>query len=119
MKNPWQLPNVLAVQATLVQYKQPIVYYVGQQRKEARQAVEFNVRTADQLPIRALSPALFIGEVPVIEFAIVGPNQYRFFAFEFQNLQQGAPISLGWPQFPAQMIPTGFQYQLSGGPIVV
>jgi hypothetical protein len=118
MTDARQLPKVLAVEAKLVHYQKPMIYYVGPQRKETRDAVEINVRTAGEFPVRALSPALFIGEVPIIEYAIMGPNLYRFFAFEFQNLQEGAAISLGWPQFPAQKVPTGFQYQLGGGPVV-
>jgi hypothetical protein len=118
MLNPWQLPMVLAVNAKLAHYQQPMIYYVGRQRKEARDAVEIEVQTADEFPVRALSLALFIGDVPVIEYCVKGPNQYRFYAFEFQNLQQGAPVSLGWPQMPSQMMATGFRYQLGGGPVV-
>jgi hypothetical protein len=71
--------------------------------------------TADQLPIASISPALFVGEVPLVEYEEAGPNVYRFFAFEFAKLRQVDPISLGWPYSPERKVKTNFRYQPRGG----
>ena len=117
-RNLWHLPEVSSVEVLRVRYDKPRVYYLGKERQEAREAVEIMVRTVGEFPVRALSPALFIGDIPIIEYAIAGPNLYRFYAFNFQDLPDGAPISLGWPQFPERRVKTRFRYQVRNGPPV-
>lgn len=114
-RNSGSLPTVIGVKAVRVRYKRPRVYYLRRQRREAREAVEIMVRTADRLPIASISPTLFVGEVPLVEYEGAGPNLYRFFAFEFTKLRQGDPISLGWPYFPERKVRTKFRYQPGGG----
>jgi hypothetical protein len=113
----WELPRVLEVRAEQVRYPEPRVYYVGQERREAREAVELLVRTAMELPARALSPALYVGETPVVEYETAGDRLYRFFAYEPEQLQPGAPISLGWPRRPRRRMATGFSYQPAPRPV--
>jgi hypothetical protein len=111
----WGLPDVLGVEAARVRFPQPRLHYVGPQPVEIREAVELLVRTVDEFPIlRALSPALFVGETAIPEYERAGKNLYRFFAFDFQRLQEGAPISIGWPQFPQRKLRTTFRYHLRG-----
>jgi hypothetical protein len=64
-----------------------------------------------RLPIASISPALFVGEVPLVEYEGAGPNTYRFFAFESSKLRQGDPISLGWPYAAERRVRTNFRYQ--------
>lgn len=106
------LPQIVGVEAARVRYDRPRVYYVGRQRREASEAVEIMVRTSREMPARNLSPALFVGEVPLIEGEWVGPNLYRFFAFEFEKLREGDLISLGWPHSPEYKERTNFRYQI-------
>lgn len=113
----WQLPKVTTVNARRVHYDQPRVYYSGTDRREARDAVEIMVSTAGEFPVRALSPALFVGETPILEYEQTRQNLYCFRAFEYQSLQEGAPISLGWPLFPDQKVNSGFSYHAQNGPI--
>ena len=116
--NLWQLPDVLEVSASRVRYPEPKLYYANSQLREAREAVEFLIATAAELPARALSPALFVGEQAILDYETAAMNRYRFFAFDFENLQPGAPIAIGWPQLPQeQRIRTNFLYQLPNTPI--
>jgi hypothetical protein len=112
------LPDILSVRAARVRYQQPIVYYAGRDRRETREAVEIVVQTSAELPIADVSPALFVGDVPLPEYNGMGPNQYKFYAFEFQKLEEGAPIALGWPELPRQKVMTNFRYQLGPGKVV-
>jgi hypothetical protein len=105
------LPMIIGVEAVRVRYDRPRVYYAHRQRRKAREAVEIMVRTAGRLPIASISPALFVGGVPLVEYEGAGPNRYRFFAFEFSKLRRGDPISLGWPYSLERKVRSNFRYQ--------
>lgn len=117
-RKPGLLPEIVGVEAVRVRYDLPRVYYADRQRREAREAVEIMIRTSDELPIADISPALFVGEVPLISYEGAGPNLYRFFAFDFAKLRQGDSISLGWPSSPERKVRTNFRYQIKDGPPV-
>jgi hypothetical protein len=59
-------------------------------------AVEFLVETAAAIPARALGPVLYVGDTPVTEVTVDDETHYRFVAVEPDELERGAPISLGW-----------------------
>ena len=96
--NLWKLPEIVDVKAVLVQYRTPVIRYMGRDRVEYREAVELSVQTSDELPARALSPALYVGDVAITDYEVAGKNLYRFFAFNIRELQEGAPITMDWPQ---------------------
>src|SRR5437660_1260539 len=102
--NPPLLPQILGVEAVRLRYDRPRVYYADRQRRETRDAVEITVSTSHEFPIADVTPVLFVAETPIIEYVGISPNLYRFFAFEFQNLQEGAPISLGWLHSPQRKV---------------
>jgi hypothetical protein len=112
LKAHWQLPDVLGVRARHVRYAEPKLRHIGTQLTELREAVEFLVRTSGEFPARALSPALYVGDKELVNYRMVGMNQYLFFAFDPQGLQQGAPISIGWPNLPGTKIRTKFRFEV-------
>jgi hypothetical protein len=116
-QDSWHLPQVHDVQVKHVRYSQPKYRARGLELVPFREAVEILVTTAGPFPVRAYSPALFVGEAPVIEYEVAGENRYRFLVFDFRGLAEGAPISLGWPQVPEKKVRTKFRYEL-GGPLV-
>jgi hypothetical protein len=101
-----------------VRFSKPKLHYVGPRPALAAEAVEILVQTDGPFLVRALSPAIFVGEVAVVEYEIVRPNFYRFLAYDTAALQEGAPISLGWPQLPARKIKTRFVFRLRGTELV-
>ena len=114
----WHLPEILSIEASKVKYPQPRLYYTGPRPVLAREAVEILVRTAGPFPVRAWSPAIFVGEVAIVEYETVRSNLYRFLAYDITSLREGAPISLGWPQLPKQKVKTRFVYRLGGSRLV-
>jgi hypothetical protein len=58
-------------------------------------AVEFVVKISEDFPVRALGPALWVGNQALTSADADGLT-YHFFAFEPDKLELGAPISLGW-----------------------
>src|ERR1700736_1359410 len=77
-----ELPAVLSVEASRVRYDPPRRYYVGKELRETREGVQILVRTAEPLPVGAISPALFIGDAIVADYEVAGPRLYRFFLFD-------------------------------------
>jgi hypothetical protein len=79
-------------------------------------AVEFIVRTDRPIPIRALGPALYVGDTAVVEATEVGENTYRFVAPTRAGLEAGAPIGLGWTGLPpGEEGATDFRFELETG----
>jgi hypothetical protein len=58
-------------------------------------AVEFEVKLSEAFPVRALGPALWVGNEALTAADTEGLT-YRFFAFEPDRLKPNAPIALGW-----------------------
>jgi hypothetical protein len=111
----WDLPDILDIKIQRIQYEPPQHRNFKSSLSDYRESVEFLVRTNGPIPARALSPALFIGDIRVIENQQVGENLYRFLAFEPQRLEPGLPIGWGWLNTPREQLQiTGFPFE--GGP---
>lgn len=108
------LPDVLSIEAARVRYPTPLRRYVGKELVETAEAVELLVRTTAALPIRGITPVLFIGKAVVPDYHIAGANLYRFFLFDFERVASGAPIALGWPYAPKSARLTNFRYKIRG-----
>jgi hypothetical protein len=63
---------------------------------ELDDTVEFLVETDAPIPIRALSPVLYVGDVPVTEVVADDDTHYRFVALLPERLMPGAAIDIGW-----------------------
>jgi len=109
----WELPDILHVRIKRIRYRPPKRRYFESYLATYSEAVEFLVETNGPFPMRALSPVLYVGDVAVTENEGVRGNVYRFLAFEFDQLEKGAPISLGWPGQPEeQRGESKFRYEL-------
>ncbi len=90
------LPEIVSVEVRLVTFEEPRIEYDGLEPKRHDAAIAFDVTTAEPFVARALGPAVFVGETPIVTFDLIGDNQYRFYAFVESELQVGAPITVGW-----------------------
>jgi hypothetical protein len=106
------LPAIVSVEASRVRYDPPRRHYVGKELMEIREGIELLVRTAAPLPVRAITPVLFIGDTVVSDYEVAGPNLYRFFLFDLERITLGAPIALGWPFAPRAIRPTSFRFEI-------
>ena len=79
-----------------VLYRKPVQYAEGASRKEAYEAIEFQVTTSADFPIRALAPALFVGDTAITESKCVGDRKYLFVSYSRREFEDDAPISVGW-----------------------
>ena len=92
----WRLPEIESIKVVRVHYRQPVQYAEGASRKEVSEAIEFQVTTSDDFPIRALAPALFVGDTAVTESKHVGDRKYLFVSYGRREFKDDAPISVGW-----------------------
>jgi hypothetical protein len=97
-KDLWTLPKVVSLKVAHRQHRKPVLRFLQSKTLQVSEEVEFLVKTAGDFPIRALSPALYVGDVPITEMDRVKKNVYRFVAFgpSLGQLEAKAPISLGW-----------------------
>jgi hypothetical protein len=73
--------------------------------------VEFLVETDAPIPVRALSPVLYVGDVPVTEVLVDDDTHYRFVALQPRSLRPGAPVTLGWSgEPPSTRVDTGTSF---------
>ena len=113
----WELPKVLKIRIARVPYEAAQYRHFESVYARYNEAIEFLVQLDGPFPVRALSPVLFVGDTPVTEGEVVDQNVHRFLAFEFEKLEQGAPISFGWPGQPAKVRQqTQFRYELTDSP---
>ncbi len=92
----WTLPALKGVRSVRVRYRTPRRHFVGGKPVEVDEGVELQIQTDGAIPIRALSPALFVGGTEVAENVTVDETSHRFFVADEQALSDGAEIRLGW-----------------------
>jgi hypothetical protein len=113
--NTWQLPEIVNVEAKRVRYDPPKQFWVNRAVLEVRDGLELLIQLTHSLPVRALSPALYVGNTPIADYELAGPNLYRFFVIDPGSLEPGAAISLGWPQLPdMKRNLSNFRFQIRG-----
>lgn len=107
----WSLPKITKVQIERVNYPKPRRHVVEGRVVEFHEGVEIHVQTNAEIPVRALSPALYVGEVQVAENERVSSAHYTFFVIDEEKLKDGAMITLGWAGVPGKRAKTNFKYQ--------
>jgi hypothetical protein len=107
----WRLPRISKLQIERATYSKPRRHVVGGRVVEFHECVEISVQTDGEIPVRALSPALYVGNVEIAENERVSKGHYRFFVFDEDTLKDGSMISLGWAGVPGKRANTKFRYR--------
>lgn len=106
------LPEIESVTVREVTFADERVEYEGLEPVRHRSAIAFDVTTSEPFVTRALGPAVFVGETAFPTFDRIAANQYRFYAFDTEQLEQGAPITVGWVDTePEQRVTTAKRYE--------
>jgi hypothetical protein len=90
-----KLPDVVGLEIRWRRFDQPRRVTKKGIDRMVSEAVEFEVRISEAFPIRALGPALWVGDEALTSADSEGLT-YHFLAFEPDRLKPDAPISLGW-----------------------
>ena len=107
----WALPEIEALKIERVRYRDARKHVVAGKVVELSEGIEIVVQTDGEIPMRALSPALYIGSTELAENERVSPTSYRFFVLDEKALQAGAAITLGWVGHPASKTGSKFRYE--------
>jgi hypothetical protein len=89
------LSDLTSVIARRVRYDKPRRFFAGDDEYSESDVIEIDVETETELYVGGTGPALFVGDIPVIDSERVGRRKYRFFAPGSLPLEEGAPIALG------------------------
>ena len=99
----WRLPEVIDIKIRLIPYHAPKLRHFNSKFAKYNEAIEYLVKTEGSIPARALSSALFVDDVKIVEGETVDRNTKRFLSFEFDRLQEDAPILLGLEDDPKEL----------------
>jgi hypothetical protein len=111
----FKLPQIENIEIKLIPYEAPKLRYFKSSFSKYSQAIEFLITTDAPIPVRALSPVLYIGEIPLAEGETIKENSYRFLAFEINELKDNTPIYFGWQgDRKEQLRKTKFVYKRPG-----
>ena len=111
----FKLPQIENIEIKLIPYEAPKLRCFKSSFSKYSQAIEFIITTDAPIPVRALSPVLYIGEIPLTEGETIKENLYRFLAFEINQLKDNTPIYFGWQgDRKEQLRKTKFVYKRPG-----
>jgi hypothetical protein len=110
-KPDFSLPDILDLGVRRIRFRPRELRNFESALAKHEEAVEFTVTTDGPIPIRALGPALYVGETAVVESEEIEPTVYRFLAFDPAALEPRAPIRLGWSGQAPGRRRTKFRYE--------
>jgi hypothetical protein len=110
-RNLWYLPDILAVEVRRRRYPDLRRVTVAGVDRYLREGTEVVVRFSKPLPIRALGPVLWIGDVALTIAESDDGTEYRFLAPNPEALRRGDPVSLGWNTPRAPRNKSRFRYE--------
>jgi hypothetical protein len=92
---PLALPRLKSAVARAVRHKKPRRFVTAGQERSDTEVIEIDVETDAEFYVGGTGPALFVGDIVVVDSERIGENKYRFFAPAITDLKEGAPIALG------------------------
>ncbi len=92
----WTLPAISAVSISRVRHERPRQHIIAGRVESFDEGVVITIETDGEIPVRALAPALHIGEAELTESDQLDERTHRFFVLDESTLVPGDPIVLGW-----------------------
>lgn len=109
------LPAVVSLTAHRVRFEPPARRNFDSVLPRLESTVEIVVETDRPVPVRALAPVLYVGDVPLTEVTADDETHYRFVGLQPADLRDGAAITFGWSGAPAdERVETRFVFQDPG-----
>jgi len=107
-----RLPDIRRISFRLARYPEPRRIAVGAEVVNLTAAGEVVVEFAEEPPVRALAPAVWVGDVRLTEFYHVDVGAFVFIAPEPDVLEKGAPVHIGWAgSGEGAPVPTEFRFE--------
>lgn len=98
----WEMPSIMDVQIRRARFTPRAPRHFDSPLAAVEDAVEITVTVDGAIPIRALSPVLWVGSQVLTESEAVGTDgrTLRFWAVDQARLRDGAAMSLAWMTDP-------------------
>lgn len=111
----WSLPRLVKLRIRRSVIEAPRLEYFRSSYPDRSDVVELEATFDGPLPGRALPPALFVGQVPVLPHGSApDATIVRFASLQPNELEDGADITVGWFKDPPESrVSTGYRYHLS------
>lgn len=107
----WWLPEILEVRSRIRRFDRPTRLTIKGEDRLLETAIEIGIVVSEPFPIRALGPALWVGDEPLTIAESDGARYYGFLAPDPKVLRPGAPISLSWNSPGATRSKPLFRYE--------
>jgi hypothetical protein len=103
----WDLPEIQSIKIRSAPFKPRALEHFDHPLAAVPEAVEIVVSLEAPVPIRALSPVLWVGDQLLTESEVLdkGGKKMRFWSLEPAKLQPGAPIRMLWMNEPPLAAP--------------
>lgn len=105
-----RMPTVRGVEVRRTRLEPPAHRNFDSALPALESTVEIVVETDRPIPVRALGPVLYVGDVPVTEVTAVDEHHYRFVALRPDDLRAGEPVTLGWAGQPGERVDTHVRF---------
>jgi hypothetical protein len=94
----WELPEITDVKIRSAEFKPKAPANFAHPMDAVANAMEIVVSLEAPVPVRAMSPVLWVGDRQLTESEMVDKSgkTMRFRALKPETLQAGAPITMGW-----------------------
>lgn len=111
--NWWNLPKVISLSIRSTYFRTSKYQFLRSAYSDEQEGIELLATYEGEFQTtRALSPILYVGDIPVGECELLDGKKARFFSFEPEKLKQGASVFIGWPGDLINREDTGFRYEL-------
>lgn len=108
----WRLPEVLNIRTLRRHLPERRRITSRGEDRWIEEAIEIEIEVSEPFEIRALGPALWVGDEPLTVAEETRPRTYRFLVTRPELIQEGAPIELAWNTPRARRVPTNYHYSL-------
>lgn len=92
----YNLPEVIDIKFKYGVYIPPRLKFFQKFIREKEECLIITVKTKASIPVRGLSPKVFIGNYEIIEGKRLSDDTYEFYGFEYEDYKEKAPIYFGW-----------------------
>jgi hypothetical protein len=94
-EKPLAVPGIKSAVARRVRRDAPRRFFAEGREYSESEIIEIDVETDAEFPIAGIGPALFVGNVSIIDSERIGERRYRFFAPGSAKLERNATLALG------------------------
>jgi hypothetical protein len=111
----FELPKIISLKMKLVDFKAPKLKTFTSRLSKYKRAVVITIVTEGPIPIRDISPTIYIGNIPSKHSEeSKGTNEYKFYVFNFEKIKPGERILWGWANDPpAKRMVTGYTFDIN------